>query len=419
MNSRTSTSISPSRPQVRQGRVPRARHTRPFRRGTALAALLAAPALVLPVLAPPAQAAAPSARPVAVAGATHTLLLRGADTAAARTPVAGPGRTAVLTAPSATAPFALLGVSWDDPAVHPFLAVTVRTKSRSGWGPWRPLRLDGDSAGQYAEDAARSAAARGASEPLWVGRSDGVQARVSVLGGELPAGLRLELVDPGRSAADAAVPRGPGPVVPGDDTPVARPVIVSRAEWGADESLRDRDFKYTNTVKVMFVHHTADSNEFTCADSPAVLRSIYRYHVKTNGWADIGYNFLVDRCGTIYEGRAGGVDQPVKGAHTLGFNTDTAAVAAMGTYSDTPAPDALIDGLARVIAWKLSLYGRDPLGQDQLTSGDSGSRFPAGTNVRFNVVSGHRDAFATECPGQRLYDDLSRLRRGAQRAMGL
>lgn len=357
--------------------------------------LSAAAALALTLLAAPA-AAAPEAAPARTPGTTHTVPLQGI----ARDAPAGEGRTIAAIPRTPTRAFSLAGISWDDPAADPRLVVTLRAKSQGKWGSWRTIRTTGDRLA----DTAR----RGASEPLWMGRSDAVQARVGLLSGGVPRGLRLELVDPGVASVDGKVrPRGAG----------GRPAIVSRAAWGADESLREADFKYTDTVKVVFVHHTADSNTYSCADSPAVLRSIYRYHVKTNGWSDIGYNFLVDRCGTIFEGRAGGVDKAVRGAHTLGFNTDSMGVAAIGTYTDTAPPAPLLEGLTRVIAWKLGMYGRNPLGQDQLTSGDSAGRFAAGTNVRFNVVSGHRDAFVTECPGQALYDDLPRLRRSVAKAL--
>lgn len=384
---------------------------RKVRRNSATFSALAMAAVLAGTLAAaPAAAVRSVPVPLPVSGATHTLPLYGVDTTEARTPVPGPGRTAVLTARTGTAPFALLGVSWDDPAVRPDLAVAVRTKTRGTWGPWHTVTTSGDGAGQYAADAPHPRAARGATEPLWVGRSDAVQTRVGLLAGELPRGLRLELVDPGRSLADTRIgtPGGRG---------AGRPAIVSRAQWGADESLRDLAIKYTDTVKAVFVHHTADGNEFSCADSPAVLRSIYRYHVKTNGWADLGYNFLVDRCGTVYEGRAGGVDRPVKGAHTLGFNNSSAAVAAMGTFTTATPPTPMLDAMSRVIAWKLGRHGADPLGKAQLTSADSGSRFPAGTSARFNVISGHRDAVTTECPGRILYDNLWRLRRGAEALM--
>ena len=141
-----------------------------------------------------------------------------------------------------------------------------------------------------------------------------------------------------------------------------RPSIITRKGWGADESLREKEFGYTTSVKVAFVHHTATGNNYTCAEAPSVLRGIYRYHVVSNGWRDIGYNFAIDKCGNIYEGRAGGVAKPVMGAHTLGFNTDSVGIAVLGTYSSTNPPAAATTSVAKLTAWKLGLYGVNPTG---------------------------------------------------------
>ncbi|MBB0228986.1 N-acetylmuramoyl-L-alanine amidase [Streptomyces calidiresistens] len=195
-----------------------------------------------------------------------------------------------------------------------------------------------------------------------------------------------------------------------------RPRVVDRAGWGADESLREPGHAYTGPVETLFVHHTAQGNDHTCAEAPAMIRAVYRYHVGSQGWRDLGYNFLVDRCGTLYEGRAGGVDRPVLGAHTLGFNHDSAGVAVIGSYGDSGAPRAVIDSLARLAAWKLGLSGIDPAGSRERVS-EGGSR-PKGSVVRLRNVSGHRDAFTTECPGTRLYDRLPDIRAAAARLQG-
>ncbi|WP_223242902.1 peptidoglycan recognition protein, partial [Streptomyces sp. CBMA123] len=207
------------------------------------------------------------------------------------------------------------------------------------------------------------------------------------------------------------LPAAPGTVAGGHQAP--RPAIVTRAGWGADESIREPGFEYTGPVREVFVHHTATATDYACSDAPRVIRSIYQYHVKTSGWRDIGYNFLVDRCGTIYEGRAGGVDQPVHGAHTLGFNTDSSGVAAIGTFVDTAPPQPVLDGLAALAAWKLGLDGRAADGHTKLTSASDASRYPKGTVVDFAAISGHRDAFNTECPGNALYARLPALRSAA------
>nr|WSX51584.1 peptidoglycan recognition protein [Streptomyces sp. NBC_00974] len=196
-----------------------------------------------------------------------------------------------------------------------------------------------------------------------------------------------------------------------------RPRIVTRKGWGADESLRESGFVYTNTVKAAFVHHTASGNNYACKDAPAVLRSLYRYHVVSSGWRDIGYNFAVDKCGTVYEGRAGGVAKPVLGAHTMGFNTDSMGVAVIGSFTSTAPPRAAVDAVARLTAWKLGLFGRDPRARTTLKSG-GGNRYAKGTNVSMNVISGHRDGFATECPGRLLYGQIPPTRTTSARLQG-
>jgi len=191
-----------------------------------------------------------------------------------------------------------------------------------------------------------------------------------------------------------------------------RPRIVTRRGWGADESLRDSGFVYTKKVKAAFVHHTASGNNYSCSQAPSVIRSIYSYHVVSSGWRDIGYNFLIDKCGNIYEGRAGGVAKPVMGAHTLGFNSDSMGIAVIGSFGDSKPSDAALTAIAQLTAWKLGLFGADPRGKTYLKSG-GGNLYQKGLNVRLNVISGHRDGFATECPGRLLYSKLGSTREEA------
>ncbi|MGW0391890.1 peptidoglycan recognition protein family protein [Streptomyces sp. NPDC003042] len=196
-----------------------------------------------------------------------------------------------------------------------------------------------------------------------------------------------------------------------------RPRIVTRKGWGADESLREKGLVFTKTVKAAFVHHSASGNNYACEDAPAVLRSLYRYHVVSSGWRDLGYNFAVDKCGTVYEGRAGGVAKAVLGAHTMGFNTDSMGIAVIGSYSSTPPPAAAVSAVARLTAWKLGLFGANPRGKTTLKSG-GGNLYAKGRNVRLNVISGHRDGFATECPGRQLYDQLPPTRTTSAKLQG-
>ncbi|MFF0753552.1 N-acetylmuramoyl-L-alanine amidase [Streptomyces sp. NPDC004267] len=423
-------------------------------------------------------------------------------------------------------PFSLVGVVWDDPRTPLHGSVQVRTRAAAGgaWSDWQDVETHNDEHGADPNTAeGRSAARRGSTAPLWVGDSDGVEIRVHPeyrAAHALPAGLRLELVDPGpetagereaepyeateaagpTAATDAGAPAGQdarahtatdaralaaanagahtatdagAPAGPGARTPAAtdaralaagdaraldragsraaavtdgtvlpaltraqtlatvpgtravakapyigpRPKIITRKGWGADEKMRERGFVYTKTIKAAFIHHSATGNNYTCRQAPAVLRSIYRYHVKSLGWRDFGYNFAVDKCGNIYEGRAGGVGRAVMGAHTLGFNTNSMGIAVLGTYGGTTPPAAAVSAIARLTAWKLGLYGVNPNGTTYLTSG-GGNLYKKGKKVKFHVIAGHRDGFATECPGGRLYNKLGTARSASAKYQG-
>jgi hypothetical protein len=198
---------------------------------------------------------------------------------------------------------------------------------------------------------------------------------------------------------------------------VPEPPIVSRADWGAASTgITPQDPPTYNTdVKAVFVHHTDGTNDYSCADSASIVRGIYIYHVQTEGWNDIGYNFLVDKCGTIFEGRAGGVDMPVLGAHTYGWNRESTGVAVLGNYTTTGASQAALTSIARLAAWKLGQYQADPSSTVQLTAGATQTNyfhtsFTAGTQYTFNRISGHRDGYNTECPGSSLYAQLPTIR---------
>ncbi|MFG3212862.1 N-acetylmuramoyl-L-alanine amidase [Streptomyces tendae] len=194
----------------------------------------------------------------------------------------------------------------------------------------------------------------------------------------------------------------------------AAPAIVSRAEWGADESLVADPPSYLDKVDAVFVHHTAGTNAYDCADSPAIIRAILTYHVKTNGWNDIGYNFFVDKCGAVFEGRAGGVDKPVRGAHTYGFNGYSAGVSLLGDYENGGTPStAAKQAIADLAAWKMNLDGVDPEAEVTLTAAGDTGVYETGEKATLHTVSGHRDGYATLCPGQALYDALPAIRAAA------
>ncbi|MER6189109.1 peptidoglycan recognition protein [Streptomyces cyaneofuscatus] len=189
-----------------------------------------------------------------------------------------------------------------------------------------------------------------------------------------------------------------------------QPAVVSRQEWHADEGLVREGPQYTGAAKAVFVHHTGNPNDYACEDAPELIRAVQTDHVEKDGWDDIGYNFLVDRCGTIYEGRAGGVGRSVLGAHTKGFNADTVGIAAIGTFGEgTEVPKPMMDALVELAAWKLA-PGIDPLATVELVSTNAESRFDEGQVARLHVISGHRDSYETRCPGDVLYGLLPQMR---------
>jgi hypothetical protein len=371
--------------------------------------------LVLPVSAAPA----PEAHPVATSTDEVVLGSVAAPAAAADVergttePVSGVPPTApVLTATdTATDRFSLVGVTWAyDPAVTDTV-VQVRVRDADGaWGSWSELAV---------EDAGVEAAGvrtRGGTEPLWTGPSTGVQAELVTRSGARPADVRLGLVDPGESAADAV----PGTAAITDTAEAAStmPAVYSRAQWGADESLRTGAPQYAATVKAATIHHTADTNGYTAAEVPAMLRAIYRYHTVSRGWADIGYNVIADAYGRLWEGRYGGLANPVIGAHAGGFNTYTFGVAMLGNY-DVAAPSfALVSAVADIVAWKFALYRVDPKGTVALTSGGGSTvRWPAGTAVNLPTIFAHRDTGLTTCPGDFGYARMGDIRTLVQSRM--
>jgi hypothetical protein len=192
------------------------------------------------------------------------------------------------------------------------------------------------------------------------------------------------------------------------------PAIIPRSAWGGDGVKPRADPEYGD-VQLAFVHHTVTANDYTPEDSASIVLGIAKYHRDTNGWNDIGYNFLVDKYGQIFEGRAGGIDQAVVGAQAQGYNSHSTGISNLGTYESVPQTDAALNAMASLIAWKLPLHGAPLTGQVVVVSkGGSDNRYSSGTPVTLERIAGHRDGDATACPGGALYAQLPELRRRAQ-----
>jgi len=187
--------------------------------------------------------------------------------------------------------------------------------------------------------------------------------------------------------------------------------MIMRQDWDPGNACPPRTTPSYGQVNMAFVHHTVSENTYAPEDSPAIVLAICRFHRNDRGWNDIGYNFLVDRYGRLFEGRAGGIDKAVVGAQAQGWNSQSTSVSNIGTFSDVPETDAALAAMADLLAWKLPLHGVPVTGQVTLTSaGGAENRWPSGAHVTFERISGHRDGGKTECPGQALYDQLPQLR---------
>lgn len=370
-------------------------------------------------------------------------------------------RTTEQTAPDRTVTIdvdttAVVGVTWDgeDPST------VYRVKQDGEWQDWHEVPVE-DGAGPE-PGSAEAAGATDGTEPLAVTDAEQIQIRseepaadtddmrVDVFSAE-PTTADREIADsveeptqPAPTPSEPELPRGdsdegtPGePSAPAEEaekpringsnytaaqadgaaggayaqTVASSPGLgsfVSRKEWGANESLKRCEADTTSVNRAVTIHHTAGASSYSKSQVPGILRGILSFHTQSRGWCDVGYNMLVDRFGTIYEGRAGGVDRAIVGAHAGGFNTSAFGVAVMGTYSSATPWNAL-GAIDRIIGWQAALWGYDPTTKVTMTSGGS-TRYPSGRKVSLNRVFGHRDVSTTDCPGNGLYSQLSRFR---------
>jgi N-acetylmuramoyl-L-alanine amidase len=202
-----------------------------------------------------------------------------------------------------------------------------------------------------------------------------------------------------------------------DATPV-RPPVVTRAQWGADLAkggCPPRERPSYGTVKAAVVHHTVSAVDYTPEEARQIVLGICRYHRNANGWNDIGYQALIDRFGTVYVGRAGGIRKPVIGAQAQGFNAQTTGVASIGTHTKLPLSTEAYNSFVDYLAWRLAAAGINATGKTTLISaGGELSRYPKGRRVRLNRVFGHGTVGITACPGLALNAEIPQLRHDVQ-----
>lgn len=288
----------------------------------------------------------------------------------------------------------MIGVTWR--TGHP--QIRLRWHEPSGWSPWAVAE----------EDSTKSPEGIPGTEPQW--RPPGADlVELSTTG--TAQSLRLVRVSDGASHH-----LGFGAVAHATTGRAVLGLVHSRADWGADESLRRASPSYAARVEAVVVHHTANANGYQPSDVPALIRADYAYHVQARGWNDLGYNLLVDQYGGVWEGRAGGLGRATVGAHAEGFNTGTLGVAVIGDLTKTTVTHDAEKALARVIGYAALTWRFDPTGMVSLTSRGS-ERFAPGARASLHRVFGHLETSATECPGS-LEGRLGYLRALAKVAMG-
>ena len=296
----------------------------------------------------------------------------------------------------------MAAASWpsdvDSPDVVEFQGKDLNTGE---WGDWLSAELMTDID-------------ENASEAVWVGPSSAVNVRAFRDGIDISEQLTAHLITTSESRSDvrlASSGSGSGitRILPATVTPgTGAPTFITREEWNAGTVNTSR-LSYAKELKAICIHHTGGSNTYTAAQSPQVVRGMFTYHTKILGWADLGYNVVVDKYGQIFEGRAGGLHRNVAGAHARGFNTGSCGISVMGDYMDIPVPTAALNAIATVAAWKLaSTFTQDVYGTETWTVTTSNVK----RNGTFSMphLFAHRDVNYTDCPGDTYYGQLPELR---------
>ncbi|HSS25069.1 MAG TPA: LGFP repeat-containing protein [Mycobacterium sp.] len=365
------------------------------------------------------------------------------DTQLAEQPLVGLGGGVSVRELTRDKPFSLVALTGDLAGT----STRVRAKRPDGsWGPWYQTEYetaapDAVSAGG-SEGLAESTRPAGPTEgprstdPVFVGTTTTVQIAVTrpidapvtqpppappssvppekdglgykPASKEQPFGQNISaiLISPPQAAAETQWTPPSGVVLPGQP-----PSIISRAEWGADESLRCGSPQYDNGIRAAVIHHTAGSNDYSPLESAGIVKAIYTYHSQTLHWCDIAYNALVDRYGQVFEGRAGGLTNAVEGSHTGGFNRNTWGVAMIGNFDDVPPTPIQLRTVGRLLGWRLGMDGVDPKGTVALESaGSHYSTFPAGAIANLPIIFTHRDVSNTDCPGNAAYPLMDEIR---------
>lgn len=362
----------------------------------------------------------PEAGPASPAPPLAADVVRDGDSVVAGAVVDDPAGDRAVSDVLETDGFQTVGVTWPQGSDAEGLDPQVRTRAADGtWSDWHDLSVSDDAPDAGSPDAEH--AVRGGTDPLWVGDADAVQVSFAA-GAADPADMSLTLVDvpdvaAGSASASGAVATGTATVSSAlymsssagvVQTATGMPHVISREEWGARPQVCQP--AVASSLVGAVVHHTADPNTYsTVAEAERRIRADQAYHIDARGWCDIGYNFVVDKWGNIYEGRDNSMTQAIIGVHAGGFNTGTLGVSMLGTYDSAP-PAATVQAVAQIIGWRLGYYGINPQGTFTYhTLGGENSRYGV-ADVTMSRVIGHRDVAYTACPGNGGYAALPQIR---------
>ncbi|CAM4389947.1 putative protein potentially involved in peptidoglycan biosynthesis [Mycobacterium basiliense] len=351
------------------------------------------------------------------------------DTRLVEQPLVGLGGGVTVRELSQDTPFSLVALTGDLAGT----STRVRAKRPDGsWGPWYQTEYETAAPDQDMPNPTGPAEQPRSTVPTFVGSTTTIQIAVTrPIDAPLtqpPPAAQSDPADLGYRPATKEQPFGQNisailispPQAPagthwtpptGVTMPGQAPPIISRAEWGADESLRCESPQYDRAVRAAVIHHTAGSNDYSPLESAGIVKAIYTYHSKTLGWCDIAYNALVDKYGQVFEGGAGGLTKPVEGFHTGGFNRDTWGVAMIGNFDDVAPTPIQIRTVGRLLGWRLGLADVDPRGMVELEStGSSYTTYPGGAIAKLPAIFTHRDVGNTDCPGNAAYALMDEIR---------
>lgn len=341
------------------------------------------------------------------------------------------GKQMVLFGEHTVSEFTLVGVTWQG-QIDPTSRFEVRVREHGLWSDWQSLSWSNEHGADASSSEAK--AAREGTDPLLTAPSTGVAVRVTNESGTLPTDVSLSLVNSNLTSQDRALLSSravtatvPSTVTSPQGAVVPRPKLITRAQWGANESWRNQDPGMGTKIIAGFLHHTASTNSYSADQGPAQMRNLFSYYTQSLHYKDLAYSFLVDKYGNVYEGRSGcprvvttacdGPSRPAIGAHTAGMNLNTFAISAIGNYHEaSPGVEALQkmdDAIAGLMAWKIAPYGLDPKAIANIPVGSDPhhlSRYREGDIAHVLTISGHRDVGQTVCPGRYLYPELPAIR---------